>query len=89
MDVGAVQSGMHLFAYEEYVEDKQARRLFLTDRDTCATKILKLVHSDVCGPMKTMFIGGARYFFTFIDNFSRKIWVYVLQAKSEVLARRE
>jgi transposase InsO family protein len=37
--------------------------------------------------MKTPFIGGARYFFIFIDDFSRKIWVYVLKSKKEVLAR--
>ena len=54
-----------------------------------ATKILELVHSDVCGPMKTPSIGGARYFLTFIDDFSRKIWVYVLKSKKEVLARFE
>ena len=37
--------------------------------------------------MKTPSIGGARYFLTFIDDFSRKIWMYVLKSKSEVLAR--
>ena len=34
--------------------------------------------------MKMMPIGGAMYFLTFIDNFSRKIWVYVLKAKNKV-----
>jgi len=37
--------------------------------------------------MKTPFIGGARYFLIFIDDFSRKIWVYVLKSKKEVLVR--
>jgi len=37
--------------------------------------------------MKTPSIGGARYFLTFIDDFSCKIWVYVLKSKKEVLAR--
>ena len=32
-------------------------------------------------------MGGARYFLTFINNFLRKIWMYVLKSKSEVLAR--
>ena len=32
---------------------------------------------------------GARYFLTFIDDYLRKIWVYVLKAKNEVLARFE
>jgi hypothetical protein len=34
---------------------------------------LKLVHTDLCGPMKTGSIGGIFYFLTFIDDFSRKI----------------
>jgi hypothetical protein len=29
----------------------------------------------------------SRYILNFIDNFSRKIWVYVLKSKSKVLAR--
>ena len=35
---------------------------------------LALVHSDVCGPMPMLSIGGAAYFVTFIDDFSRKTW---------------
>lgn len=31
---------------------------------------LLLVHSDVCGPMPTMCLGGASYFVTFIDDYS-------------------
>jgi IS30 family transposase len=49
-----------------------------------ASKLLELVHSDVCGPMKTTSRGGARYFVTFIDDFSRKIHVYLLRTKGEV-----
>jgi transposase InsO family protein len=87
MDVGAAQGDVHSFACEGCVEGKQARRPVPTDGGTFATKILELVHSDVCGPTKTASIGGARYFLTFIDDFSSKIWVYVLKSKSEVLAR--
>ena len=31
--------------------------------------------------------GGARYFITFIDDFSRKVWVYVLKHKSEAFEK--
>ena len=71
------------------IEGKQARQPFPKDGATRATKPLELVHSDVCGPMKTTSIGGARYFLTFIDDFSRKIWVYMLKYKSEVFGRFE
>ena len=43
------------------------------------TKRLHLVHSDVCGPMPMASMGGELYFVTFIDDFSRKVWVYPLR----------
>ena len=47
--------------------------------------VLDLVHSDVCSmPVKSM--GGATYFVSFIDDCSRKIWVYLLEKKSDVFA---
>jgi hypothetical protein len=49
--------------------------------------ILEIVHTDVCGPMKTTSHGGARYFLTFIDNFSRKTHVYLLKAKGEAFEK--
>ena len=36
---------------------------------------LEIVHSDVWGPTKESSIGGNRYFVTFIDDYSRKVWV--------------
>ena len=47
---------------------------------------LQLVHSDVCGPMPIMSMGGALYFVTFIDNFFRKVWAYALKRKDRVLS---
>lgn len=32
-------------------------------------------------------MGGAKYFVTFTDDFSRKIWVYPIEAKSECLEK--
>jgi transposase InsO family protein len=42
-----------------------------------------LVHSDICGPINPASNGNKRYFITFIDDYSRKTWVYFLQEKSE------
>jgi hypothetical protein len=47
---------------------------------------LALVHSYLCAPMETISFGKARYFLTFIDDFSRKTWVYFLQEKYEVFS---
>lgn len=43
-----------------------------------------LVHTDVCGPMRTGSASGKRYFVTFIDDYSRYCFVYFLKNKSEV-----
>ena len=36
------------------------------------------------GPTPVRSKGGAEYFLTFIDDYSRKVWVYFLRHKSEV-----
>ncbi|KAL6323545.1 hypothetical protein AAG906_039125 [Vitis piasezkii] len=46
--------------------------------------MLDLVYS-MCGPMKTKTLGGSLHFVTFIDDHSRKIWVYTLKTKDQVL----
>ena len=48
---------------------------------------LELVHSDVCGKMRTKSIGGAEYFLTFIDDKTRYSWVYSLKTKDQVFER--
>ena len=45
---------------------------------------LQCVHSDVCGPMPIVSIGGRRYFVTFIDDYTRCCKVYFMKNKSEV-----
>lgn len=50
-------------------------------------ELLSLTHTDVNGPMPTESLGGHRYFVTFIDDFSKKIYLYPLKLKSEVYAK--
>ena len=45
---------------------------------------LELVHTDVWGPAPVASLGGSRYYVTFIDDSSRKEWVYFLKNKSYV-----
>eukprot|EP00253_Pinus_taeda_P032314 PITA_32314 len=49
-----------------------------------ASAPLQLVHSDLCGPLPVSSFSGCKYFLTFIDDFSRRTWVYFLKLKSEV-----
>ncbi|UYV68970.1 hypothetical protein LAZ67_6001864 [Cordylochernes scorpioides] len=46
---------------------------------------LELIHTDICGPMPVKSTGGNRYFLSFVDDFSRRITVYLLKNKDEVL----
>ena len=48
-----------------------------------ARKILETVHTDICGSITPASHSGKRYFITFIDDYSRKCWVYFLIEKSE------
>lgn len=48
---------------------------------------LELIHTDVVGPIGPIGINGSKYFVTFIDDFTRKAWVYLMRDKSEVLKR--
>ena len=45
--------------------------------------IFELIHYDVCGPMASPSLSGYLYYVQFIDDFSRKSWIYFLKAKSE------
>lgn len=46
---------------------------------------LDYVHTDVWGPSQNVSLGGKRWFVTFIDDFSRYVWVYTMKHKDEVL----
>jgi len=52
-----------------------------------AKSVLGLIHSDICGPMSTKSLSGVEYFITFIDDHSRKTWIYFLKTKDEVFDR--
>ena len=45
---------------------------------------LELVCTDVWGPAQVHSLGGSRYFVTFIDDETRKTWVYCIRQKYNV-----
>ena len=66
--------------------------LFLTKRPFSAKgerskEPLQLVHSDVCGPLSVQARCGYEYFVTFIDDFSRYGYVYLMHKKSETFGK--
>ncbi|CAJ2640870.1 unnamed protein product [Trifolium pratense] len=63
---------------------KQFKMSFPKESSSRAQKPLELIHTDVCGPIKPRSLDKSNYFLLFIDDFSRKTWVYFLKEKSEV-----
>ena len=47
--------------------------------------MLDLVHSDICEMNGQITMSGKRYFITFIDDYSRFCYVYLLSSKDEAL----
>ena len=71
------------FTCEGRIKSKQQRLSFVREAATHASEQLGVIHSDVCGRMKTTSMVGCKYFVIFIDDFSRKIWLYPIKGKSE------
>jgi len=46
--------------------------------------LLELVHSDVCDSNDVLTRGGKRNFITFIDDFSKYCYMYLVNHKSEL-----
>ncbi|GJY64422.1 retrovirus-related pol polyprotein from transposon TNT 1-94 [Tanacetum coccineum] len=70
---------------ESCIFGKQTRSTFPRKETYEAKGLLELIHSDLCGPFSPVSFGNKRYFITFIDDFTRKCWVYFLEQKSEAL----
>lgn len=67
-------------------EGKLSRKPF-NETGTRAIKLLQVIHTDVCGPMTVRSFGNFRYFVTFIDDYSRKVFVYPMKTKGEVFSK--
>jgi hypothetical protein len=54
-----------------------------TGQSERASDLLRLVHTDVCGPMSSVARGGFQYLITFTDDFSRYGCIYLMRYKFE------
>ena len=67
------------------VESKLTRASFqIIER---STKPLELIHSDTCDLKYVQTRGGKKYFVTFIDDFTRYYYVYLLRSRDEALEK--
>lgn len=62
---------------------KQRRDPFPKASTWRASQVLQLVHADICGPINPTSHSNKRYLLMFIDDYSRKTWVYFLAEKGE------
>ena len=60
-----------------------------TSSESKSVGVLHLINSDLCGAMSIVSLRGFEYYVTFIDDHSKKTWIYFLKSKKseEVLQR--
>lgn len=49
--------------------------------------ILNYVHFDLWGPARHLSLGNARYFMYVVDDFSRKVRIFILKSKDEAFEK--
>ncbi|GJX34540.1 retrovirus-related pol polyprotein from transposon TNT 1-94 [Tanacetum coccineum] len=67
----------------EYCVISKQHRLKFKASNSRSVSVLELVHSDVW-QAPVLSLGGAKYFVSFIDDYSRRCWVYPIKKKSDV-----
>ena len=45
--------------------------------------ILNYVHTDLWGAARVQSHGGGKHFLFLVDDYSKKLWVYILKSKDE------
>ena len=63
---------------EHCIYGKQKRVRFLKVGKEKKSEKLELVHIDVWVPSQVSSLGGSNYYATFIDDATRKTWVYCI-----------
>ena len=54
---------------------KQSRHAFVKERNIIG-RLLDVIHLDVWGPTKIASLAGSSYYVMFIDDHTRKVWLY-------------
>ena len=75
------------FSCSSCLSGKQSRKSIPKCKSSKTTHTLQLIHYDVVGPFRVRSLGGAHFFLTFTDDFSKKTYVYFLSSKAQVLEK--
>jgi transposase InsO family protein len=76
----------HDGAYKDCALGKNAKKSF-ANSDSRSEGIVDIIYSDVCRQMTVPSLGNFVYYVIFIDDYSRKTWIYFLKAKDEVFSK--
>ena len=71
---------------EDCIMEKQKKVTFSKAGRSSKLGKLELVHTDVWRLAPIRSLGGSLYYITFIDDSTRKVWVYFLKNKSDVFS---
>ncbi|KAL1194913.1 Retrovirus-related Pol polyprotein from transposon TNT 1-94 [Cardamine amara subsp. amara] len=66
----------------ECIKGKQTKHITKKPA-TRSSQLLELIHTDICGPFDAPSWSGEKYFITFIDDYSRYGYTYLLHEKAE------
>jgi hypothetical protein len=67
----------------EYQIEKQTKMSHPKLQHLTTSKVLELLHMDLMGPMQVESLGGKRYVYVVVDDFSRFTWVDFIKEKSD------
>lgn len=68
---------------------KQHRTSFEVGKSQIVTNLPQLIYTDIVGPFEVVSLEGNKYFIIFIEDYYRKILIYFLKEKVEVLEKFE
>lgn len=61
----------------------KGKRLEFTKSQHIIDGVLHYIHYGLWGPARLESLGRAKYFITMIDDYSKKVWVYLLKTKDQ------
>ena len=62
---------------------KQKRNPFPYEANFRASKVMDLMHGDLCGPITPATPAGNQYFLLIVDDYSRFMWIVLLKTKDQ------
>ena len=57
------------------------------EKENHALVILERIHIDVCGPFSVASTTKHMYYVIFVDEYSRRCWIFFMQKKSETFSK--